>query len=176
MSDTLVLNLYAGPGTGKSTTCAGVFSWLKNKGVNCEVALEVAKDFCWENSPHLLANQIYIFGLQHHRIHRLLGQVDVIITDAPLLHSVIYDSGKNEYLTPLVLEEHLQLNSLDVFLQRVKPFNPKGRVHDEEQSRAIDKRILDLLEYHYGKEGFLQLPGEWDSIPKIGEAVLERLK
>lgn len=44
-----VINLFAGPGSGKSTTCAGVFSKLKLAGVNCEMALEYAKDKCGNN-------------------------------------------------------------------------------------------------------------------------------
>lgn len=39
-----VINLFAGPGSGKSTTCAGVFNKLKLAGINCEMALEYAKD------------------------------------------------------------------------------------------------------------------------------------
>ena len=44
----IVVNLFAGPGSGKSTTCAGVFAKLKLAGVNCEMALEYAKDKVWE--------------------------------------------------------------------------------------------------------------------------------
>lgn len=66
-----VINLFAGPGSGKSTTCAGVFSKLKLAGVNCEMALEYAKDKVWEQSFHTLDNQIYIFGKQLHRLWRL---------------------------------------------------------------------------------------------------------
>jgi hypothetical protein len=43
MEKTILVNLYAGPGTGKSTMAANVFSELKWMGVNCELALEFAK-------------------------------------------------------------------------------------------------------------------------------------
>ena len=46
----IVINLFAGPGVGKSTTAARVFAELKLKGVNCEMALEFAKDKVWEES------------------------------------------------------------------------------------------------------------------------------
>jgi len=90
----LLINLFAGPGTGKSTTMAGVFSELKLRGVNCEMAPEFAKEKVWEKSVNILENQIYVFGKQYNTIHRLLGQVDIIITDSPLLLSSIY--GTNE--------------------------------------------------------------------------------
>ena len=54
----IVVNLFAGPGSGKSTTCAGVFSKLKLIGINCEMALEYAKDKVWENSLDVLNDQI----------------------------------------------------------------------------------------------------------------------
>ena len=40
----IVVNLFAGPGSGKSTTCAGLFSKLKLAGIYCEMVLEYAKE------------------------------------------------------------------------------------------------------------------------------------
>jgi len=50
----LLVNLFAGPGTGKSTTMAGLFSELKFMGVNCEQAPEFAKEKVWEGSLDIL--------------------------------------------------------------------------------------------------------------------------
>ena len=55
-TDTLLVNFYAGPGTGKSSTMAGVFSELKWMGVNCEMAPEFAKEKVWEGSLNILDN------------------------------------------------------------------------------------------------------------------------
>ena len=44
MKHTIVVNLIGGPGSGKSTTAAGLFYNLKKLGINCEMALEYAKD------------------------------------------------------------------------------------------------------------------------------------
>ena len=46
--NTLVINLFSGPGVGKSTTAAMVFAKLKMNGVDCEMALEFAKEKVWD--------------------------------------------------------------------------------------------------------------------------------
>lgn len=141
----LVVNFFGGPGTGKSTTAAAVFALLKQLGVNCELALEYAKDKVWERSLNVLANQIYVFAQQHHRIWRLLDQVDVVITDSPLLLSLHYGSVLSESFKQLVLEEHRKLRSFNVMLVRQKPYEQAGRLQTEEQARLVDQALLNIL-------------------------------
>ena len=43
MKSTLLVNLYAGPGAGKSTGAAYIFAKLKMAGVDCEYVSEYAK-------------------------------------------------------------------------------------------------------------------------------------
>ena len=146
--NTLVVNLFAGPGAGKSTTMAGLFARLKTQGVDCEMAPEFAKDLTWERRYETLGNQIYVFGKQHHRINRLIGKVDVVITDSPILLSYYYSSlsGKNECFNKLVLEEFNKLNSLNIFVNRVKGYNPNGRNQTAEQAEEISVALKDILD------------------------------
>ena len=44
----LCVNLFGGPGIGKSTTAAGVFNLLKLHGIETELITEFAKDLVWE--------------------------------------------------------------------------------------------------------------------------------
>lgn len=144
----IVINLFAGPGSGKSTTCAGVFSKLKLAGVNCEMALEYAKDKVWENSLDVLDDQIYVFGKQLHRLNRLKGKVDVIITDSPILLSIIYNKEASNYLDDLVIEQFHKFNNLNYYVVRDESFNPKGRVQNHEESMEKDDQIKTLLNEH----------------------------
>ena len=141
----IVVNLFAGPGSGKSTTCAGVFAKLKLAGVNCEMALEYAKDKVWEESNKVLDDQIYVFGKQLHRIFRLKDKVDVVITDSPILLSIIYDKTGNKYFSDLVLNQFNNFDNINYFIERTTVYNPKGRLQTEDEAKEIDKVLLDLL-------------------------------
>lgn len=144
-NQTLIVNLYGGPGSGKSTTCAGVFERLKLEGINCEMATEYAKDKVWEESYKTLDDQIYVFGKQLHRLKRLIGKVDVVITDSPLLFSIQYDSEKNEAFKTLVIDQYSRMNNLNFFIIRNSHFESKGRMQNLEESKEIDKSIKDIL-------------------------------
>ena len=141
----IVVNLFAGPGSGKSTTCAGVFSKLKLAGVNCEMALEYAKDKVWENSLDVLDDQIYVFGKQLHRIKCLNDKVDVIITDSPILLSSIYNKEDSKYFDDLIIEQFHKFNNLNYYVVRDESFDMTGRIHNYEESLEKDNQIKALL-------------------------------
>lgn len=143
-----MVNLFTGPGSGKSTTAAGVFYELKTRGVNVELATEFAKDLTWEKRHTTLNDQIYVFGKQYHRIFRLIGNVDVVITDSPILLSCVYDPEQREHLRNLALSEHNKWSNYNVFLERKKSYNPKGRNQTESEAKAIDVKILNFLDTH----------------------------
>lgn len=144
--NSLVVNFLGGPGSGKSSMCYGVTASLKWKGINAEMAAEFAKDLTWEERSKTFEDQLYIFGKQYHRIFRLLGQVDVVLTDSPILLTPLYDANNREYLKQLVLAENRNMWTYNVFIKRVKPFQQKGRIHNEKEARLIDRKVLDFLD------------------------------
>jgi nicotinamide riboside kinase len=147
---TKIINLYGGPGTGKSTTAAYTFAKLKAEGHNAELVTEYAKELVWEERHKALANQTYILGKQSYRVQRLLDKVDVIVTDSPILLSLIY--GKNwEALDNLTLDIHRSWDTLDIFLERnpdAHPYNPLGRYQTEEEAKLLDITIKATLELY----------------------------
>ena len=171
---TLILNLFGGPGTGKSTTAAGIFHKLKLSGVNCEMALEYAKDRVWEGSGHVLDDQLYVFGKQYHRTWRLLGKVDIVITDSPLLNSILYYRGKNPHFPEMVVYEHKMLDNFNVLLKRVKPYNPSGRLQDEEAAKGLDLEIRTILDFL--REPYFTAPAVETTIDELVNMTLRRFE
>lgn len=145
LSKTLIVNMLAGPGVGKSTMTAVVFAELKILGFKVEMVTEYAKGMTWQKSTKVLENQIYVFGKQHHYLTRPKDQVDVIVTDSPLLMSIIYDKENNEHLQKLILFEHQKMNNLNFFLVRSHEYQKIGRSQNEEEAKLIDFSILDVL-------------------------------
>lgn len=169
----LVVNLFAGPGSGKSTTCAGVFSKLKLANINCEMALEYAKEKVWENNMETLKDQIYVFAHQLHRLNRLKNKVDVIITDSPLLLSIIYDRENNHHFNELVISEFQKFDNINFYIKRNDFFNQKGRIQTLEESIKKDEQISNLLKKYNVPHIFLNKENAIDSIV---EDVLNQLK
>lgn len=163
MKNTLVINLFGGPGVGKSTLCASVFARLKVMGIDCEMATEYAKDMVWEESYKKLENQIYIFGKQHARVHRLLGKVDVVITDSPLLNSIVYDKSNNQELKNLTISEFKKLNTLNFYINRRLKYEENGRVQTLDQAIDVDNAYLNLIKENNITYSEIE-PGDVDSI------------
>lgn len=142
----IVINLFAGPGVGKSTTAARIFSELKLNGVNCEMALEFAKDKVWEESFRTMDDQIYIFGKQFHRIWRLKDKVDVIICDSPLPISIVYDKENSKPFHELVMEQFNKFVNFNFLLERSCEYQSEGRIQTEEEAKKVDEVVKKVLD------------------------------
>lgn len=147
---TIIINIFGGPGSGKSTVAAGIFSRLKERGVSVEYVAEYAKDIVWEESFTKLNNQLYIFAKQHNRIFRCLNKVDVIVTDSPILLAITYGKTaippNSPELDALILHEFNKNTNMNVILSRMYKYDTKGRTQSEEEAIALDAGIVDLLE------------------------------
>jgi hypothetical protein len=153
----ILVNLYGAPGAGKSTGAAYIFSQLKMAGINCELVTEFAKDKVWEENKAVFDNQAYIFGKQYFKISRCADKVDVIVTDSPLLLSLIYNDNPilGEEFNALVRRVAGSYDSLNFYLTRKKDYNPIGRHQTEEESdqkgveikEMLDKERIDYITY-----------------------------
>lgn len=168
----LIVNLFGAPGAGKSTLAAYIFAKLKMAGVNAELVTEFAKDKTWENNHKALANQVYVFGKQLYRITRCQDDVDVIVTDSPLLLSVIYNHSDvlGEDFNNLVYKVFNSYDNANYFINRVKKYNPKGRSQTEEESDDIAIEVKEMLSKYC--VDYTEADGILESADVIADTVL----
>ena len=143
----LVVNLFGGPGSGKSTLAAGLFYDLKvHTSAKVEMAREFAKDLVWEKRS--LVDQVYILGEQHHRLNVLKeAELDIAITDSPLLLAMYYTQGRpyEKEVAALALALHQQYQNLNIWVTRDGPYQCHGRRETEEDALGIDKALYAIL-------------------------------
>lgn len=148
---TKVINLFSGPGAGKSTTAAGIFYLMKRNGHSVELVQEYAKECVWDNSIDKMADQFYLLAKQNRRLDRLVGKVDYIVTDSPLLLCAYYGDKYGRHPDIIVPVTTILFNKYDnhnYFLERTKPFDPRGRLGGEDNAREADAGIKELLKMH----------------------------
>lgn len=170
--NTIAVNLFAGPGAGKSTGAAYIFARLKMLGVDAELVTEFAKDMVWEENQTVISNQLYVFGTQSFRMSRCRGKVRVIITDSPLLLNGLYCKPTEPYydlLQQVVYAEWSKYDNYNYFIRRVKPYNPNGRFQNEEGAKAIDKITLKCLANN--KVKYTVIDGSQDGYDTVVEQI-----
>ena len=141
----IVVNLFGGPGSGKSTTRAGLFYLMKLAGMKVEEAPEWIKHKVYEEDPYPFKDQLYTLAKQNKQVRELDGKVDWCITDSPILLSLIYGKGKTETFKNLVHETYDSYDNINIFIERVKPYAPYGRHQTENEAIEKDREILTIL-------------------------------
>jgi RecA/RadA recombinase len=154
MAETIVINCFAGPGAGKTTAAFYIACELKKRGYVTEYVPEYAKELVWDKNFTALdgnpEHQRELLLEQKHRLDRLNGQVEFIVTDSPLLLNHIYlDKEKadaEEYLKD-VLQMHREYHNFNLFITRdTRKFETEGRLQNLAESKEIDTAIKELLD------------------------------
>lgn len=172
----IVVNLFAPPGSGKSTGAAYIFAKLKMIGINAEYVSEFAKDKVWEENAEVFKNQAYLFGKQSFRMSRCKDKVDVIVTDSPLPLSAFYnqDAVLGEIFNQVTVNVFNSYNNMNYLLKRTKPYNPKGRHQTEDESDAMRQPMIDFLnKYNINYEN---ITGDIQGYEKIVDDVIETIQ
>ncbi len=152
---TKVINFIGGPGSGKSTFAYRLMAHFKINGVSCEYTGEYAKEKVWDDHLKIFDNQLLVFAQQQHRLHRLLGKVDYIITDSPLVQFVYYleeftpeeekKSERFQAFKKLIWAEFHSFANINFFMKRPSEFSNEGRYQDPQKALAIDAAIMEVL-------------------------------
>jgi deoxyadenosine/deoxycytidine kinase len=154
-----VINLFGGPGIGKSSIANGLTYKLKKKHISCDNPYEFPKILAWDENHSAIRDQLYVLANQHRGIVKSYGKVDYIILDSPILLSLIYKNyyKSNEYPATLygesfdkmILDVHNQYDNINIVLNRsIGVHNEKERYQTLEQSMLLDIEIENTLIKH----------------------------
>lgn len=88
--------------------------------------------------------------MQYYIQNMLLGQVEAIITDSPILLGLMYYNEPNEKIKnafeTFLIESFKQQNNINFFIERKKKYNSSGRNQTENEAKEIDYRVKNLLD------------------------------
>lgn len=151
------INIYAGPGAGKSTFAAKIFAELKIRGCDVEHVAEYVKTWAHEGRMPQSYDQMYILGHQLHREDLALRHVQHIVTDCPLFLGPAYAQFYGFRGWRILLEmcklfdEDFQ--PLNFYLDRTVPYLDKGRYQSESEGRRFDAHLRQMLDANL-KDGY----------------------
>jgi hypothetical protein len=150
---TIVVNLYAGPGAGKSTPALRLTYDLKLAGLTTEYVYEFVKDAAWWGHTDVFDQPDYCFAQQHRLLRSVVGKCEIAVCDSPINLPVVYASQRpydkycpfDEY-SALVNKVYKSYNNVNLFIDRGSlPYSHLGRNEDVDQAKVIDELITTHL-------------------------------
>ena len=151
-----IINLFGGPGIGKSTQASGLFTEMKKHHMRVEYTYEFPKEVAWEGNVSQLRDQFFITANQHRNISRLYGKVDYIIVDSPIVLGCFYEQRYgNDYpasfygmsgLSNFLWKLFKQYDNINILLKRNnETYDPNGRLQNLQEAQEIDEDIRQTL-------------------------------
>ena len=164
-----IVNIFGGPGIGKSSIASGITYKLKKSHISCDNPYEFPKLLAWDDNHSAIQDQLYVLANQHRGIVKSYGKVDYIVLDSPILLSLTYRSyyKNNDYPASLygesfdkmLLDVFNKYDNINIVLKRTDGVhNNDERYQNLEESIDLDKSIENSLiknniPYHLVKVG-----------------------
>ena len=151
-----IINIFGGPGIGKSSIAAGITYKLKKNHISCDQPYEFPKLLAWDNNHSAIQDQLYVLANQHRGIVKSYGKVDYIVLDSPILLSLTYrnyykateypSSLYGESFDKMVLDTFNQYDNINIVLDRADGVhNNDERYQNLEESKELDIVIENSL-------------------------------
>jgi hypothetical protein len=164
-----LINLFGGPGIGKSSIASGITYKLKKKHIRVNNPYEFPKLLAWDKNNEAIKDQLYVLANQHRGIAQSYGKVDYIVIDSPIMFSLIYKTWYNtgypaefysDAFNQMIIDLHNRYDNINILLERTNEaiHNDGERYQNLEESIAIDNHSKKILEdnnipYHTVKVG-----------------------
>ena len=151
-----IINIFGGPGIGKSSIAAGVTYKIKKNHISCDQPYEFPKLLAWDDNHSAIQDQLYVLANQHRGIVKSYGKVDYIVLDSPILLSLTYrnyykgteypSSLYGESFDKMVLDTFNQYDNINIVLDRADGVhNNDERYQNLEESKELDGVIENSL-------------------------------
>jgi deoxyadenosine/deoxycytidine kinase len=151
-----IINIFGGPGIGKSSIAAGITYKLKKNHISCDQPYEFPKLLAWDDNHSAIQDQLYVLANQHRGIVKSYGKVDYIVLDSPILLSLTYrnyykgteypSSLYGESFDKMVLDTFNQYHNINIVLDRADGVhNNDERYQNLEESKELDVVIENSL-------------------------------
>ena len=150
MSATLV-NIFGGPGAGKSTFAPGVVHCLKKYGFEAVFITEEAKHWALGGCPIGEGTQLEIMFRQFDAEQRYYSYDCFIVTDSPLENNAYYcyaRTGKGDYRNVVSrIREQSGIDQLNFWLQMPPHYHAAGRYQTEDEARKMADDMFGYFSY-----------------------------
>lgn len=149
---TIIINLFAGPSSGKSILAPRLFSELGIGKPFGEPALvlEFAKLLVYTKQFDKLGDQPFVSRGQAALFEPYIDNVDIIITDSPIELGYIYNSAQKDEkeVDGIIKSISDRVERINFFIERIPglDYEEIGRVQNRDEAVMIDKKIKDMLD------------------------------
>jgi len=146
-----IINIFGGPGVGKSVLRSDLFSEMKKQRYKVEEIHEYAKSLVYGDDNVKLSDQVHMLGEQHHRQFVLNNKVDYIITDSPFIMGITYiqndDIFPKKQFTDFMVELFKNYDNLNIFINRndAYKYEEYGRSQTLSEAEIKDIEIKQML-------------------------------
>lgn len=149
---TFVINVIGQPGSGKTCLTALLFAHLKIKGYIVEYASEYAKTLIWQEKFDELNNQYHVTNSQYKLFKSMIGKVEFIVTDGPLIHGLYYNRHNKDNVSDVfktnnfILKCFNEFDNINIFLERGDfKYEQAGRQQTESEANLVGIILKQLL-------------------------------
>lgn len=147
---TRIIGFYGGPSIGKSAAAWTAAAWLKRNGASVELANEYVKKWAWLGREVKPLDELTILGQQIAEEADLLGKVDFIVTEKPVVLDLAYCRIYQPEAIIKAVEESVAAHyqhvaslghqHINVIFRRVQGgYDTRGRYESRRQAELVDK-------------------------------------
>src|SRR6185312_12994688 len=151
----IVVNLYGGPGVGKSTLAATLFAELKKRGYDVELVGDVAREMLRDGIQASELNEVLIAATQYNRLINLEKRgCEIAISDSPIKLGCVYIENADTWKYRMLYDQveallramDRQFWHIDFLVEPGCDYDARGRVQTAAKAKELHDKIYNLVQ------------------------------